>query len=246
MSAVLPAPGEVHVWQFTLDVDADTQARLARLLDEDERRRADRFRFDQHRRRFIVRRGALRLILARHAGTAPQAIRYAGGAASKPHIAAPEQACALRFSASSSQELGAVALARDRELGLDVEEVRPDRDHELITRQLAGEEAAALQRLEPTARIAAFFDLWTCKEAYLKAKGSGLNAPLDCFAVDAGSATPRLMWSALERGGPPCWSLRRLALRPGFASCVAVSGECDRIFCEAFAWEGGARRNINR
>jgi 4'-phosphopantetheinyl transferase len=160
----------VRVLHFPLDAGARTVVQLLALLDDEERRRAERFRFAEHRRRFIVRRGMLRLILASHAGTPPGEVRFANGAHGKPCLAAPEAARALGFSASSSQALGAVALAQGRTLGLDIERLRPDRDHELIARQFTEEEAAELANLGPQARVAGFFSLWTCKEAYLKGK----------------------------------------------------------------------------
>lgn len=184
------APGEVQVWHFGLDADAQTQAALARLLDDAERGQAQRFRFEEHRRRFIVRRGILRVILARYLRAAPETLRFARGAAGKPAIAWP-QASPLTFSASSSAGFGAVAVADGRELGLDVEHIRPDRDHNLIARQFAHEEAAALRDLPPALQEAAFFDLWTCKEAYLKGKGLGFTVSPDQFAFTPTLPAPR-------------------------------------------------------
>ena len=229
------APGDVQVWHFGLDADADRQSRLARVLDEQEKQRAERFRFEEHRRRFIVRRGVLRHILAHYARVAPEAIRFTGDAAGKPGIDSPAMP-ALRFSASSSQALGAVALAFDRELGLDIEQVRPDRDHDLIARVFSGQEAAGLRDVAPARRAAAFFDLWTCKEAYLKGKGLGLSVPLDQFTIAIDSASPRLTWSAFDAADPDRWLLYRLNLDPGFAACLAVAGGCQNIRCNHYIW----------
>lgn len=229
------APGDVQVWHFGLDADTDSQSRLARVLDGEEKQRAARFRFEEHRRRFIVRRGVLRLILARYTSMAPEAIRFTGAATGKPGIDSPA-ARALKFSASSSQAVGAVALAFDRELGLDIEQVRPDRDHDLIARQFSGCEAAGLRGVAPESRAAAFFDLWTCKEAYLKGKGLGLSVPLDQFTIAIDSASPRLTWSALDAADPERWSLYRLNLDPEFAACLAVAGGCQNIRCDHFIW----------
>ena len=229
-------PGDVQVWHYGLDVDADRQAQLARVLNEQERHRAERFRFEEHRRRFIVRRGVLRLILAHYTGMAPEAICFTSDATGKPGIDSPAAVHALKFSASSSQALGAVAPADDRELGLDLEQVRPDRDHDLITREFSGHEAAGLRCLEPERRTAAFFDLWTCKEAYLKGKGLGLSVPLDQFTIAIDSASPRLTWSALDATDPERWSLYRLSLDPGFTACLAVAGGCQNIRCDRYIW----------
>lgn len=229
-------PGDVQIWYFGLDADAQRQAQLTRLLDKQERHRAERFRFEKHRRRFIVRRGFLRLILAHYTGLAPDAICFTRDATGKPSIDSPASMHGLKFSASSSQALGVVALTYDRELGLDLEQVCPDGDHELMAREFSGHEAAALRRLEPESRTAAFFDLWTCKEAYLKGKGLGLSVPLDQFTIAIDSASPRLTWSALDATDPDRWSLYRLNLDPGFAACLAVAGGCQNIRCDRYIW----------
>lgn len=227
---------EIQIWHFILDVDAGTQVVLARLLNDDERQRAKRFRFEEHHRRFIVRRGVLRLILAHYTRMAPEAICFTSNATGKPGLDSPAAVRALKFSGSSSQAFGAVALAYDRELGLDLEQVRPDRDHALIAGEFSVHEAAWLRRLEPERRKAAFFDLWTCKEAYLKGKGLGLSVPLDQFTIAIDSASPRLTWSALDVADPDLWSLYRLNLDPGFAACLAVAGGCQNIRCDRYIW----------
>lgn len=234
MSLAPLTPGDVQIWHYELDTDADRQAQLERVLDEAERNRAQRFRFEEHRRRFIVRRGVLRMILAGYTGMKPEKIHFTHGANGKPGIDLSITGRALNFSASSSQALAAVAVACDRELGLDLEQVRPDRDHELIAREFSDHEAAELRRLKPGKRAAAFFDLWTCKEAYLKGKGLGLSAPLDQFTVDIDSTPPRLTWSALDSADPEKWSLHRLNLDPAFATCLAVSGGCRNIHCARY------------
>lgn len=234
MSGAPLTPGDVQIWYYGLDADADRQSQLARVLDEQEKHRAERFRLEEHRRRFIARRGVLRLILAHYTRMAPEAICFTHDATGKPGIDSPAAAQALKFSASSSQALGAVALAYDREVGLDVEQVRPDADHELVAREFSVHEAAGLRRLEPARRAAAFFDLWTCKEAYLKGKGLGLSVPLDQFTIAIDSASPRLTWSALDATDPDRWSLYRLNLDPGFAACLAVAGGCRNIRCDRY------------
>lgn len=229
---VVLAPGEVQVRHFLLDVDAATEATLVRMLDDEERRRAERFRFEEHRRRFIVRRGMLRLVLSRYAGTGPETLRFERGAADKPALAWPD-GNALRFSASSSGGLGAVAVALDRELGLDLEQIRPNGDHELIAAcEFSPEENDWLRRLPEARRLAAFYRLWTCKEAYLKGKGVGLTVPLNDFAISLSQETPRLAWSNLDNSDPERWSLQPLSIEPGFAACLAVERACRAVQSE--------------
>lgn len=219
----------VCVWHYPLDVDGDATAACADLLDAEERARAGRFRFEIHRRRFVAGRGTLRRILARHAGCDPRSLRFSYGDYGKPSLAYPDDGGRLQFSVSNSGGLGAVAVARGGELGLDIEELRPNADHELIAqRAFAAEERAWLSALPEAQRLAGFYALWTCKEAYLKGRGVGLSAALDRFAValDAEWA-PRLLWSGLDGDDPQRWSFSRMALLPGYSACLAVAG-CGR------------------
>jgi 4'-phosphopantetheinyl transferase len=217
---------EVHVWWYDLDVDTEREAALERTLADEERLRASRFRFAKHRRRFVVGRGTLREIVARYAGTGPQALRFEHGAHGKPRLDWPSSARDLGFNASDSHGIGAVAVARGPELGLDLERVCPDRDCELIaSREFAQEEIEWLRGLPESERARAFFELWTCKEAYLKGKGLGLTASLNCFAVRLSPAMPpRLVWSSIDDSDPQRWSLHRLAIAPGFVASLAVQG----------------------
>lgn len=219
-------PGDVHVWWYELDVCRQREATLERTLDDQERLRADRFRFAKHRRRFVVARGTLREIIARYTGMDPGAVRFERGAHGKPSLGASGITGSLAFNASDSHDLAAVALARGAELGIDVERVSPGRDCDLIaSREFSAEEKAWLRELPGNDRAMGFFELWTFKEAYLKGKGLGLTVPLDCFAVALGpKQAPRLAWSAIDADDPRRWSLHRLAAAPGFVASLAVKG----------------------
>lgn len=223
--------GEVQVWHYNLDLDPEKEAALARILDPREQERAAGFRFAKHRRRFIVGRGTLRIILARYGGCEPQAVRFEYGEYGKPYVAWPRSLRDIRFSVSNSHALGAMAVTWHNELGIDLEQVRPDRDHERIaTREFSAEERIWLHQLPEAKRLVGFFELWTCKEAYLKGKGLGLTVPLNCFAVSVDPDTSlRLVWSDIDRSDPQRWSLHRLAIEPRVVACLAVEGYCRAV-----------------
>lgn len=217
---------DVHVWWYDLDVCTGRLVSLERTLDDEERVRADRFRFDKHRRRFIAARGTLREIIARYVGAKPRALRFERGAHGKPRVINPDAVDDLEFNASDSHGIGAVALARGIALGIDLERISPDRDCELIaSREFTAQERAWLCGVPETRRVTEFFELWTCKEAYLKGKGLGLTVSLDRFCVQLRPETaPRLAWSDIDHGDPQRWSLHRLAVASGFAATLAVEG----------------------
>ena len=215
---------EVQVWHYNLDVDAEQEAILARHLNDEENQRAARFRFAQHRRRFIARRGTLRIILSQYAGCEPEALRFKYGEHGKPYIVRPDSACDIRFSATNSHALGGVAITKCCELGLDFAQVLPDGDQGLIaSSQFSAEENDGLLRLPESQRPVAFHEIWTCKEAYLKGKGLGMTVPLNCFAVSVNPGGFRLAWSDLDPTDPQHWSLHRLVIEPGFIACLALN-----------------------
>jgi len=217
---------ETQIWYYGLDADAQGEAAFIDILDDQEYSQATRFRFAKHRSRFIVRRGILRTILAQYADCKPEAIRFKCAAHGKPYIAWPRSASAIRFSMSSSHGLGAVAVTWRNELGLDIERVRPDCDHELVTtHEFAAEEREWLCHLPKAERLKKFFELWTCKEAYLKGTGFGLIAPLSDFAISLEQGTPRLAWSNIGNSDSLRWSLHCPVIEPEFVACLAVRGD---------------------
>jgi 4'-phosphopantetheinyl transferase len=227
-------PGdEVHVWRALLDAPAERVRRLLELLASDERERAARFHFERDRRRFTVARGVLRGILGGYLNTAPAALRFVYGAQGKPALAPEQDAGGLRFNVSHSEGVALFAFARGRELGVDVERVSP----RVSCEEIAGHffspgEVARLRALPAELREAAFFDCWTRKEAYIKARGEGLSLPLDGFDVSLGPGEPAaLVANRLDPAEVARWSLLALAPWPGFAAAVAVEGRGWRLKC---------------
>ncbi len=223
--------GEVRIWYLRLALDSEGHAQCTRPLDYEERQRAQRFRFEEHRRRFVAGRGMLRMILGHYAACDPENMRLEYGEHGKPSFTGPGSVSGLKFSVSNSAGMGAVAVASGIELGLDLEQIRPSGDHNLIaSREFSSDEKNWFLGLPEAERTAAFFDLWTCKEAYLKGKGLGLNAPLNHFSVSLGSdMPPRLAWSEIDREDSRRWRLHRLVIEPGCAACLAVDGDCHAI-----------------
>src|SRR5262249_10240292 len=149
-------------------------AGLYATLSEDERRRSARFRFEHDRRRFVVARGVLRELLGRHLRTHPGEIRFVYNSFGKP-LLDPTSGSGLKFNLSHAGDLALIAIADHADVGIDVEHVRPERDHAAIARQFfPAPQADLLNRLPNQLRPQAFFRLWTRKEAFVKAAGEGL------------------------------------------------------------------------
>ena len=175
-------PREVHVW--VIRTDAASLDDLAPLLAADEIERAARFHFQRDRVRFIVRRAHLRRLLGAYLDQDPTAVRFATTGNGKPVLARPE--ADLHFSVSHSGNVGVCAVGRNHPVGIDVEQIRTGVEDTLASRVCTPNERAALERIPAQARPAAFFTLWTHKEALVKADGRGLRVELK--TVDVASA----------------------------------------------------------
>jgi 4'-phosphopantetheinyl transferase len=181
-----------------------------------------RFRFDRDRDRFIAARAMLRRVLAGLVGADPAELRFLYGRAGKPALSTGPQ-----FSLSHSDDLGALAVAYDLEIGIDVERLRPI-EPELADRFFAEDESAALRALAEPARTRAFFACWTRKEAYVKSLGDGLLAPLDRFSVSLDEPA-RLLWVEGDPGAPARWRLAHLEPARGFVGAIAAPSPAWRL-----------------
>jgi 4'-phosphopantetheinyl transferase len=213
--------GEVHLWVVRLEAGEENFARSLGWLSADESARAERFRFDRHRRAFILGRAALRVLLARYLGADAAEIRFEYGPQGKPALADAD--CRLRFNTSNSGNLAAYALAMGCEIGVDVEQYRPVRDLEHIARRFFSiEEAAELLALPGDRKECAFFNCWTRKEAYIKARGGGFSIPLDSFQVTLrpGEAA-RMVTLDGSAEAARAWTLDDFTPAPDYAGAIA-------------------------
>jgi 4'-phosphopantetheinyl transferase len=214
---------DIHV--MDMDGAGIDLRRLSALLDDEEGERAERFRFDQDRRRYIARRGRLREILSQSLGCPASRIRFAWNAFGKPFV----KEANLRFNVSHSRNIALVAIAHGRELGCDIELRDPRFASEQIPeRFFSPSEIRALRDLDPTPQVEAFFNCWTRKEAYIKARGYGLSLPLDSFDVSLAPDEP----AALLRG---CngWSVKSFEPVAGFQAAVVAEATDWRLNFQA-------------
>jgi 4'-phosphopantetheinyl transferase len=223
---VSPVPlddGITSVTAFSLAIAPARLAACRGLLSAEELERAARFRFERDRRRFVAGRAMLRTLAGAALGVEPASLQLAAGPAGKPALRG-DGGAALRINLSRSGEVGVVALQTADEVGVDVEAVRPfPAALAIARRQFAPGEYRAVRRLAPQVRDAAFFRLWTRKEAVVKAIGRGLSQPLAAFALalDAG-AVPELV--RLPGAGGSVWLLPLPDPCPGYVAAVATVG----------------------
>lgn len=190
-------------------------AELEALLDDEERSRAAAFHFERDRRRFSVRRGLLRIELARATGIEAARLGYVEGPQGKPSVI---EAPALRFNVSHAEDLALVVMSRETEIGCDIERIDPKKARRDVARRFfSPEEFATLDALPNEQWAEGFFNCWTRKEAYIKALGVGLAYPLESFTVSlAPGDRPRLI-----TGEPHC-TISALNAGPGYSAAVVT------------------------
>jgi 4'-phosphopantetheinyl transferase len=180
----LPA-GQVDLWFTRTDrVDLSLAARYHALLTPHELAQHARFHFEKDRHRHLVTRALVREVLSRYAPVAPHEWRFEAGRYGKPYIVGPANlAKRIAFNISHTGGLVIVGVSRTRALGVDAECMQRRAALEIAERFFSPLEARSLRRLSPQAQALRFWELWTLKESYIKARGMGLSIPLDQFAL---------------------------------------------------------------
>ena len=221
---------QCDLYCVSLDVSPPRLAQLSATLSHDELARAGRFYFERDERRYIAGRGLLREILATQLQLDPDELAFSYGVHGKPALAAFPSQPIVHFNLAHSGSIGVVAVSRDAEVGVDVEQVRTIPNLiELLPLVFSGDEREEWLALSNAERLRAFFQCWTIKEAFLKAVGKGLSDPLDRiqvrYARDGGSPSIRLV-----DVDESAWSFHSFAM-DGCATALAVNTQqsCARL-----------------
>ena len=201
-TAVLPVRGQVHlhVLPEPAALAAATAQRFSQWLSPVEHERWQRFRLEADRQRFLLARALVRSLLGAYVQQAPASLQFTRSPYGKPELvqpaATPEQT--LKFNLSHTRGLLVLAVTAADEIGVDVESIT--REAEILAlaeRYFAASEVAMLRAADPLQLQELFFRLWTLKEAYVKARGLGLQLGLDSFAIGLGrNSTPALLHAA--------------------------------------------------
>jgi 4'-phosphopantetheinyl transferase len=225
---------DVHVWLISVLAELAHLEDWAGILTLEEMARARSFVFEKDKNRYIVARGLLRRILGGYLGEKPEAVLFATRKRQKPVLAGAGSG-GLAFNISHSKDYIIYAVARDREVGIDIEHLRPFENCDQIVNQFFSKnEIREYFALPDRLRQRAFFTCWTRKEAFLKAVGEGLYLPLDQFSV---SPDPLVQAGIEIHSGYPVgrgWSLRDVALpNDQYVSALVVEGPEYELTC----WE---------
>jgi 4'-phosphopantetheinyl transferase len=220
-SSLALAPGEIHLWLAYYDEIADEHlhARYRRLLDTEELRQEPRFYFARDRCRYLVTRALVRTVLSRYLPVSAENWSFSANSYGRPHIANESVADTdVSFNISHTHSLIVLAVTRAGSVGVDVENcVGRKAPIDIADHYFAPDEVAALRAVPERHQQYRFYEYWTFKEAYIKARGMGLSLPLDKFSFhfpgDAGvelSIQPELADDASR------WRLWQFRPRPEY------------------------------
>ena len=184
MKQRLILPNHIHLWQIPLNSPSYAQYDI--VLPVDEKKRAYRFVFEKHRRRFILAHFALRKILSEYLAISPEKIRFEELSHGKPILIAEQNPLHLEFNLSHSGETALLGLRLEKIIGVDIEYHRTRDYLELAEHVFSDKEYKTLLAIDnKEEQMNAFFHIWAQKEAFIKAIGQGLSYPLKDFSVSA-------------------------------------------------------------
>lgn len=234
---------QIHVWRIPLNQTPDRIPELTTILSAEERDRARLFHFEKDSHQFIESRAALRGLLGQYLNVAAASLAFTLTAYGKPALATGD----LRFNLSRRDGLALIAFTRGREIGVDVELVRPDLDlFEIAGVSFSENELASMNSLPESQRAAGFYNCWTRKEAFVKAVGQGLSFPLKQFDVSLTPGEPARLISIRRDsseafGGPHSqpgvlaeaehWTLRDIPVPHRYVAALAYSGPTATLTC---------------
>ena len=222
--------GDVHVWSTTPATDEVGAAAAWKLLAADERAMAHRLRNDDDRALRVEARAARRRVLGAYLGADSEALRFRDGIDGKPELIAPPGAPQVRFNVAHSGSVVLVAVAADRDVGVD-ERIQTRFPWEEVARSsLSAAEVATIRSLPAADRLPAFFDCWVRKEAYLKGLGRGLSRSPRDFEVPLGANGGRVHDPSDPAPAGADWRVHPLDVAGGYAAALAAVGDV-RVTC---------------
>jgi len=233
---------EVHVWAASLRVSSDVLTGLTATLSPLEKEHAGKFKFDLHRNRFIAGRGLLRTILGRYLQISPSKLDFVYSPQGKPALDLKSGGAGLHFNLTDTEDLVLFVVTHIGPVGVDVESIRPVKEMgDLVARFFSQRENELFQKVSPDKKPTAFFNLWTRKEALLKATGEGITRSLNLVEVSFLPDEPACVLAIsgdLEKAAS--WSLHALSPAPGFVGAVAIQARNTSLRC----WNGNDVRRL--
>ena len=217
---------EVHVWRASLNAPLADIAALKLLLSDEEVARAERFYFEKGRHGYIVTHGVLRILLGRYLDVDPRQLRFGSNAYGKPAVENPTHGTQLHFNLSHTHELVVFAFTYLGEVGIDIEYMRTNVEYETLAKHFFSPlENAVLHNLPEDMKQEAFFNCWTRKEAYIKARGWDFPCRSIFLMSHSHLGNQQLCWAAVKNAQEVArWTFQAMTMPPEYAGALAVDG----------------------
>ena len=231
--------GQVDVWLVALStISNDQQRACLQLLSDAEYERWQRLVVPGPRLQYLVSRALLRSTLSWYLDVPSGMWQFETNPYGRPYVSQPKASCHIQFNLSHTDGLVACGIARDCDIGVDVENIQRDLDFSaLMPIVFAPVEAASVARSSAGARRDRFFCRWTLKEAYIKARGMGLSLPLDGFWFDLDGSSPRIHFTEKCPDDPRRWHFGQYTPTAEHTVAVAASlWERDRAIDMSVRW----------
>ena len=221
LSNLVVEPDCLEVWRTPLPAAEDELETMRAWLSHGERAHADRISTPRLRKDAVASRGILRLVLGRYLQVSPADVVLVQSSTGKPALS-PAHGSTLRFNVSHSGDVLILAMANGREVGVDVEEIRPLDDLDALARRfLSPRQYQEVSRLPREERVPAVYELWVAKEAWLKAHGFGLS--VDPRDLDFSAKRLNDSFRLIRQNVPSI--IRLVSILPGYACAVTATGD---------------------
>jgi len=218
-------PGDVDVWYLWPERVADRERlqRHARILANDERTRAESFRFENDRNLHLLSKAFVRILLSRYTSIDPSAWEFVRNEYGKPAISSPANAAHISFNISHTKGLIAGVFALNSAVGIDAENHHQRVDALSIAHDyLSFTEYSVLCKAATSDRDRRFLEFWTLKEAYAKAKGMGMSMDLSRFTFEIHNENATISFHSKDADDSSFWNFRLLRPGPDHTAAVAV------------------------
>jgi 4'-phosphopantetheinyl transferase len=214
---------EVQVWGIVLDIVHSALPRAESILSHDERERAERLISEEHRHRSMAAHAMLRVILSRYCGASPHQLAIRRTSGGKPVLS---DYPSIQFNLTHSHGRALIAVARDREVGVDLEQVRREVDVVRLARRFLSErDLTFIEQGDPAQRHERFLKAWVAREAVFKTDGRGMTFPLHRDYLElTGDGTKGWLVLGDTASDEKRRPVQFLALDSGWIGAVAAEG----------------------
>lgn len=223
---------EIHLWKTNLSDFYSKFREFKNIISENERLRANRFVFEKDYKRFITRRGILRILLREYVGDKPGALKFSVNEYGKPDLVHISDKNQVQFNVSQSDDLFLTAITRNRKIGVDVEKIRLDNSFWDVAEQYYyTNEYIFLQSFPRELQPSLFYTMWCCKEAAIKAAGLGLSESMPELKIRSSSTDLKKLYFEITPSFSSLrWSLFYFCPAPNYVGALAVeAGESNII-----------------